>query len=62
MLAYEQWKALLRKDCIACDKLEAFDGIGDVILRILYNNGLDPTVAAIVKNGLNTPGEPAPHP
>ena len=50
---FEAWKTLLRNDCIALEKLRAFDGIGDVVLRILYENGTDPTVEAIVRDGLS---------
>ena len=49
---FERWKTLLRNDCIAVGKLYAFDGIGEVFLRILYDNGVDPTVEAIVRDGL----------
>ena len=52
-LPYETWKELLRNDCIAYDKAEAFNSLGEMILRILYNNGIDPTVEAIVRDGLN---------
>ena len=53
MHTFEAWKALLRNDCIALGKLQAFDGIGEVFLRILYENGVDPTVEAIVRDGLS---------
>lgn len=49
---FEAWKTLLRSDCLARGKVQAFDGIGDVILRILYENGVDPTVEAVVRDGL----------
>jgi len=51
-VTFEAWKALLRIDCIALGKLQAFDAIGDVVLRILHENGVDPTVEAIVRDGL----------
>jgi len=51
-VTFEAWKALLRIDCIALGKLQAFDGIGEVVLRILYENGVDPAVEAIVRDGL----------
>lgn len=55
---------MLRKDCIARDKLPAFDSLGDQVLRILYDNGVDPSVQAIVAAGLNgnakTPQTKAP--
>ena len=51
-VTFEAWKALLRNDCIALGKIEAFDRVGEVFLRILYENGVDPTVEAIVRDGL----------
>jgi hypothetical protein len=50
--SFEKWKQLLRDDCIGCGKLTAFDGLGDSVLRILYESGLDPSVKAIASNGL----------
>ena len=52
-LTFVAWKALLRIDCIALGKLQAFDGLGEAVLRILYENGVDPTVEAIVRDGLS---------
>lgn len=52
-LTFEAWKTLLRNDCIAVDKLRAYESLGESVLRILYENGLDPTVQAIVTNGLS---------
>jgi hypothetical protein len=59
-LTFETWKALLRNDCIVGEKLRAFDAVGDAILRILYENGVDPTVEAVVRDGLlgKPPAEP----
>jgi hypothetical protein len=56
-LSFDQWKELLRNDCIARDKLRAFNSLGELILKVLYDNALDPTVESIVKNGLNGPTE-----
>ena len=56
--SFDRWKELLRNDCIASDKGKAFDGLGECILKILYENGLEPTVRALVKDGLN--GVPKP--
>jgi hypothetical protein len=52
-LSFEAWKTFLRIDCIALDKLTAFDYLGENVLRILYENGVEPTVEAITKDGLN---------
>jgi hypothetical protein len=51
-LTFEAWKALLRNDCIALEKLQTFDTAGEVILKLLCENGADPTVEGIVRNGL----------
>jgi hypothetical protein len=50
---FEAWKALLRNDCIALEKQQAFDALGDIVLRIFYENGADPTVEALVRDGLS---------
>jgi hypothetical protein len=59
-LTFEAWKALLRNDCIADEKLQAFDAPGDAILRILHENGADPTVEGVVHDGLS--GKPPVEP
>ncbi len=52
-LDFETWKDLLQKDCASRNKVREFDGLGDYVLKILHENGLDPTVEAIVKDGIN---------
>lgn len=65
--SFDRWKELLRNDCIASDKEKEFDGLGEFVLKILYENGLDPTVRALVRDGLNgmpklpTPARKAPN-
>ena len=49
---YAVWKELLRIDCVRLDKGDAFNGLGEIFLRILYENGLDPTVEATARDGL----------
>ena len=49
-LTYELWKLQLRKDCEGLGKLAGFDAIGDYTLRLLFEDGVDPTVEAIVGN------------
>ena len=46
-VAFDTWKALLRKDCELQGKLLAFDALGDYVLQLLWTRGLDPTVKAI---------------
>ena len=50
---FDDWKKLFQNDCIAHDKVRAFDSLGEHVLRTLYENGLDPTIQAIVADGLN---------
>jgi len=54
-LQYAVWKELLRIDCVRLDKVEAFNGLDEIFLRILHENGVDPKVDAIVKDGLLGP-------
>jgi len=58
-LDFQTWKKRLRNDCIAVNKGSEFDGFGESVLKILYENGLDPTVEAIIKSRINgkAPGE-----
>ena len=51
-LTFEAWKQLLKKDCLLLDKEQAFKELGNGVLRVLYLNGSDPSVASIVRNGL----------
>ena len=54
-LSYQKWKRLLRKDCIAQDKLSAFNTLNEIVLGILHENGIEPTVDALVNKGLPGP-------
>jgi hypothetical protein len=45
--SFEVWEELLRKDCAEQDKLLAFHGLGNYVLRLLYESGVEPSVAAI---------------
>lgn len=47
-ISYEVWKLRLQKDCEALNKLLAFHGLGDHTLRILWEEGIDPSVAGIM--------------
>lgn len=49
-LSFEIWKQKLRKDCELHDKLLAFDNLGEATLHLLWKEGLDPNVAAIIAN------------
>lgn len=47
-LTYEEWKVKLRKDCEMKGKLRAFDSLGEFTLKLLWENGLGPSIRAIV--------------
>jgi hypothetical protein len=49
--SFEVWKNILWKDCAKHDKLEAFNGLGDYVLQVLYDSGIAPSVEAIADNG-----------
>lgn len=51
--AFEIWRRSLRDDCVAAGKLSAFDSLGENVLRILYENRVEPTVKAVASEGLN---------
>jgi hypothetical protein len=48
---FEVWKTILRTDCAKQDKLLAYDGLGDYVLRLLYDTGTEPTVEGVVRDG-----------
>ena len=49
-LSFEAWKEYLCRDCISNEKLEAYNCLGDFILKLLYESGIAPTVEAITQN------------
>ena len=49
-VAFDVWKLQLHKDCELRDKLPAFNAIGNEVLRLLWETGLEPTVRAIVED------------
>lgn len=49
-LTYEIWKVQLRKECENEGKMLAFDSLGEYTLKLLWQNGLDPNVWAIVES------------
>lgn len=50
VLSFEAWKDYLCSDCIRHEKLEAYNCLGDFILKLLYDSGIAPTVDAILKD------------
>lgn len=48
LITFDSWKTQLRKDCELQDKLIAFDALGESVLRLLWAQGLDPSVKSII--------------
>jgi len=49
-LSFEAWKALLREDCEMQDKMLAFEALGDSVLRMFWESGLDPSVKGLLES------------
>jgi hypothetical protein len=58
-LAFEIWKTQLEKDCERNHKLLAFSSMGDTVLKLLWDSGLEPTVQSIACND-NAAGQSEP--
>lgn len=50
VLPFENWKQSLRADCHAKGRLFAYDALNDVVLKLWWDRGTDPTVDAIVND------------
>ena len=48
---FEHWKARFRKDCEEHDKVNAFNSLGESVLRLLGESGTEPNVQAIIDTG-----------
>jgi hypothetical protein len=48
---FETWKSELRENCKKDDKLSAFNSLGDFVLLLLFERGVEPTPDAIVEDG-----------
>jgi hypothetical protein len=51
-ISFDLWKELLRNDCDRLRKMEAFQSLGDAVLRVLWESCVDPSVDAVVREGL----------
>jgi len=49
-LSFEAWKELLREDCEMQDKMLAFEALGDSVLRMFWESGLDPSVRELLES------------
>jgi len=50
-LPFASWRLKLRDDCEATGKMLAFDAMGDYVLQLFWQRGLEPTVNAIIGDG-----------
>jgi hypothetical protein len=50
-VSFEVWRERLREDCLKLEKVQAFHNMGDAVLRLLYESGVDPSVRSIVDSG-----------
>lgn len=51
LLKFEAWKSQLRQNCDKEGKLAAFTNLGDFVLLLLFERGVEPTPRAIVEDG-----------
>lgn len=47
-LTFDVWRAQLLQDCERLDKLSNFAQLGDEVLRLLWNDGVAPSVQSII--------------
>jgi hypothetical protein len=52
--AFESWKRSLWEDCVRQDRELAFTTLGDECLRLLWEDGTEPLVQAIIEGGNET--------
>jgi len=49
-MPFETWKLKLREDCHLKGKITAFQALGEPVLQILWESGVDPSVTAICES------------
>lgn len=47
-VAFDTWKLRQPKDCELQDKLLAFEALGDFVLRLLWESGVEPSVQGVM--------------
>lgn len=50
-LTFEDWKSQLRQNCDVQGKTSVFASLGDIVLRLFWERGIEPTPQAIVEDG-----------
>ena len=46
-LSFDEWKDALHEDCLVEEKTAAFTTLNEYVLKLLWQRGLEPTVAGI---------------
>lgn len=49
-LRFADWKSALREDCVRCGNISAFDALGDTVLQLFWERGVEPTVQGILED------------
>ena len=57
-LSFADWKELLRKDCEMRDKMVAFEALGDSVLQMFWESGLEPSVRALLASSSGEQSKP----
>ena len=57
-LSLDVWTLELRKDCEEQNKLLAFNALGDFVIKLLWERGIDPSINAIVDSNQHTASNP----
>lgn len=53
-LHFEVWKLRLEEDCERQDKLLAYTNLGEECMKVLWEQGTEPSVEGIVNGGART--------
>jgi hypothetical protein len=49
-LPFEDWKQRLRLDCESKQKMPSFNALSDGVLRLFWDQGIEPTIDDVVGN------------
>ena len=52
LLTFDVWKLHFRKDCELQNKMIAFNALGEDVLRVLWQSGLEPSVSALTNSSV----------
>ena len=54
-LGFDDWKSRFRQNCEQRGKLVEFNCLGEYVLQVLWNSGLEPTVQALTNDQKKAP-------